>query len=161
MKKQINRRDFLTRSVLAAGGLTLSATAVLADHPVDRLKGYAQVEQALFLGINRVKDPHKKSAVEKKHAPVIGVPQQIKAGQSFAVTLSVGEIAHPMGAGHYIQYIELLAGNEPAGRLELRPGLNAAQATFYLTVDKPVTLVAREYCNLHGLWESRLEIELA
>jgi superoxide reductase len=52
------------------------------------------------------------------------------------------------------------AGNEPAGRVDLRPGLSQPVVTFHLALDKPVTLVAREYCNLHGLWESRREVAL-
>ncbi len=66
-----------------------------------------------------------------------------------------------MGPSHYIQYVELLAGNEPAGRAEFHPGLSVAKATFFQILDKPVTLVAREYCNLHGLWESRKDLALA
>ncbi len=28
-------------------------------------------------------------------------------------------------------------------------------------LDRPVTLVVREYCNLHGLWETRQEVTVA
>jgi superoxide reductase len=112
----------------------------------------------LFAGINRVTNPGDKTILEKKHAPVIEVPAKIVAGESFAVTLTMGDIAHPMGATHYIQNVDLLVGNEPAGHVEFRPEVAIAKATVYIRIDKPVTLVARAYCNLHGLWESRLEV---
>ncbi len=158
MGDQMKRRDFLARSAAAAGGMVLWSSAALAAPAAGKLQGYAEVDQELFKGINRVQNPAEKTGLEKKHAPVIEVPAQIKAGEPFAVTVSIGEVAHPMVAVHYIQYVELLAGNEPAGRVEFRPGLNAAKASFFLTLDKPVTLVAREYCNLHGLWESRQDV---
>ena len=115
----------------------------------------------LFQGINRpAGKAGEKTVLEKKHAPQIEVPAQIKAGESFAVTVTVGEIVHPMTAAHYIGYVEVLAGNEPAGRAELRPGLNQPKVTFSLTLERPVTLVVRQYCNLHGLWESRKDVVL-
>jgi len=95
------------------------------------------------------------------NAPVIGAPARVKAGEPFDVKVSVGEIVHPMVPVHYIQYLEIYAGNEPAGRVELSPQFGVPAATLTLRLDKPVTLVVREYCNLHGLWESRAEIALA
>lgn len=161
MDKMLKRRDFLKGSALAAGGLLFSATPALTGRGPGPIRGYEDVDPDLFQGINRVGDPAKKSLLEKKHAPVIEAPDRVKPGEAFAVTVTVGEVLHPMVAGHYIQYVELFAGNAPAGRVAFRPGFNASKATFNLVLDKPVTLVAREYCNLHGLWESRKEIALA
>lgn len=150
MKLSINRRGFL----LAAGG-TLVATTAAA---LPALKGYAPVDPALFAGINRVKDPKAKTLMEKKHAPLIEVPKVVRSGEVVAVTVTVGEVPHPMGAAHYIEAIDLLAGNEPLGRFELRTVGGVAKGTFHVRLERPVTLVARQYCNLHGLWESRLEV---
>jgi len=47
------------------------------------------------------------------------------------VTVTVGEVLHPMSASHFIQYVEIFAGNEPAGRMEFRPGFNQPKAVFY------------------------------
>lgn len=147
----MKRRDFMGRS--AVGMLLLAA-------PAAAFRGYAEVDPALFAGINRVRDPERRSALEAKHAPRIDAPETVRAGEAFDVTVAVGEIVHPMSAGHYIAYLELLAGNEPAGRAEFRPGFSAPVVTFRLAVDRPLTLVARAYCNLHGLWESRRELAL-
>ncbi len=153
MNDGIQRRTFIRTAALATGGLWLGSVA--AAHS---FTGNVSVEEALFVGVNRAKDPAQKTPLEKKHVPVIEVPALVKAGEPFAVTVSVGEILHPMGAAHYIDYVELLAGNEPAGRMEFRSAFSQPKATFFIVFNKPVTLVARIYCNLHGLWQSEREL---
>jgi superoxide reductase len=56
-------------------------------------------------------------------------------------------------------------GNEPAGRTELQPkAYLKPKATFTVVLTKEtaptgkVTLVARQRCNLHGLWEGSLDV---
>jgi len=157
MSKEILRREFLAASGVGAAALLLSARSATAG----TLRTLVEVDQDLFQGINRAGAPEKRSILEKKHAPVIEAPATVKAGEPFAVAVTVGEILHPMGSAHYIEGIELFAGNEPAGRITFAPGLNLPQATFHIKLEKDVTLVARQYCNLHGLWESRLEVKVA
>jgi superoxide reductase len=79
--------------------------------------------------------------------------------------VSVGEVLHPMGPVHWIEFIELNIGNEPAGRLDFQPkGYLSPKATFTVVLSKDaapsgkVTLVAHERCNLHGYWEGSLDI---
>ncbi len=78
----------------------------------------------------------------EKHLPVIE-----KTANGFKV--KVGSIAHPMEDGHYIEWIELIADNR-AYRQYLNPG-DAPEAEFMINA---TTVSAREYCNLHGLWQS-------
>jgi len=151
----MKRRNFIRTTLLASGLLLSGGAAQAAGGP---LRGYAAVEPELFQGINRIKEAGKPTAVEQKHAPVLLLPEKIKAGETFELTVTIGEVLHPMSPAHYIQYVEILAGNEPAGRIEFAPGFNQPKATFFLRLDRPVTLVVREYCNLHGLWESRQDI---
>lgn len=151
----MKRRNFIRTTLLASGLLLSGGAAQAAGGP---LRGYAAVEPELFQGINRIKEAGKPTAVEQKHAPVLLLPEKIKAGETFELTVTIGEVLHPMSPAHYIQYVEVLAGNEPAGRIEFAPGFNQPKATFFLRLDRPVTLVVREYCNLHGLWESRQDI---
>src|SRR5512136_451786 len=77
-----------------------------------------QVDQSLFGGINRIKDPAKKTGLEKSHAPVLTAPAAVKAGEPFSVEISIGEHLHDMGPAHWIEYVELSLGNEPAGRVD-------------------------------------------
>jgi superoxide reductase len=82
-------------------------------------------------------------AAKEKHVPVL---EKVDGG----VKVSVGSVAHPMTADHYIEWIELIAGDS-CYRQFLSPG-DAPEATFSISSD---TVVARAYCNLHGLWKSR------
>ena len=156
----MDRRTFLATTVIGsvAVGISNAASAAERYFPV-------KVDQTLFTDINRVKDQSKKTPLEKSHAPVISAPKSVKAGETFTVEISVGEKVHDMGPAHWIEYIELAIGNEPVGRVELQPrGFMKPKATFTVALPKEiapngvVTLVAFQRCNLHGLWESTLDI---
>ncbi len=125
----------------------------------------AKVEPSLFETINKVKNPSSKTPLEKSHAPVINAPQTVKAGEPFTVEVSVGEVIHPMGPSHWIEFIELNIGNEPAGRIDFQPrGYLSPKTTFVVTLTKEsaplgkVTLIAHQRCNLHGYWEGSLDL---
>jgi superoxide reductase len=81
-------------------------------------------------------------AAKEKHVPVIE-----NTAEGFKV--KVGSVAHPMEESHYIEWIEVIADDQ-AYRQFLHPG-GAPEATFAIKAKK---VVAREYCNLHGLWKS-------
>lgn len=81
-------------------------------------------------------------AAKEKHVPVI---EKVAGGYK----VKVGSVAHPMEAKHWIVWVELIADGK-AYREFLKPG-DAPEAFFAITAD---TVVAREYCNLHGLWKA-------
>ena len=81
-------------------------------------------------------------AAKEKHVPVI---ERTEAG----VKVKIGAVAHPMEEKHYIEWIEVIAG-EKAYRHFLKPG-DAPEALFCIDA-WPV--VAKEHCNLHGLWKA-------
>jgi len=81
-------------------------------------------------------------AAKEKHVPVVE-----KVAGGFKV--KVGSVAHPMEEKHYIEWVEIIADGK-AYREFLQPG-QAPEATFEIKADK---VVAREYCNLHGLWKA-------
>jgi superoxide reductase len=158
----MDRRTFLKAATIGSIATGISASVASAERffPV-------KVDQALFADINRVKDQAKKTPLEKSHAPAISAPASVKAGETFAVEVSVGEILHPMGPSHWIEYIELAIGNEPAGRIDMQPkGYLKPKVTFLVALPKEaapsgkVTLVASQRCNLHGLWESSIDISV-
>lgn len=80
-------------------------------------------------------------AAKEKHVPVI---EKIAGG----VKVKVGSVAHPMEEKHYIQWIEIIADGKSYHQF-LKPG-QAPEATFNIVADQ---IMAREYCNLHGLWK--------
>ncbi len=155
----MNRRTFLKSA--AVGSVVAGAAKALAAEKYFPTK----VDQTLFETINRVKDPANKTPLEKSHAPVIRAPQTVKSGEPFPVEVSVGEVVHPMGQAHWIEFISLEIGNEPGGKVDLQPkGYLSPKATFTVTLTKEsipqgrVTLVAHQRCNLHGYWEGSAEI---
>jgi superoxide reductase len=156
----MDRRMFLKSAAIGA------VTAGIAGEIFAAEKYFpTKVDQNLFENINRVKNPSSKTPLEKSHAPVISAPKTVKAGEPFAVEVSVGEVLHPMGPAHWIEFIMLEIGNEPAGRVDFQSrGYLSPKATFTVTLPKEsapsgkVTLVANQRCNLHGYWESTLDI---
>lgn len=78
----------------------------------------------------------------EKHVPVI---EKIDGGYK----VSVGSVAHPMGEDHHIAWIELIADNQSLMAF-LKPG-DKPEAVFKTDAAR---VVAREYCNLHGLWKA-------
>ena len=81
-------------------------------------------------------------AAKEKHVPVV---EKVEGGYK----VTVGSVPHPMEEKHSIEWIELLADGK-AYRQFLNPG-DAPEATFAVEAQD---VVAREHCNLHGLWKS-------
>lgn len=81
-------------------------------------------------------------AAKEKHVPVI---EKVDGGYK----VSVGSVAHPMADEHYIEWIELIAG-DTCYRQFLNPG-DAPEAFFPVSAD---SVTARELCNLHGVWKT-------
>ncbi|HQG13592.1 MAG TPA: desulfoferrodoxin [bacterium] len=78
---------------------------------------------------------------KEKHVPVVET-------QDGRILVKVGSAVHPMEEKHYIEWIELIAGDK-AFRKFLKPG-DKPEAAFC----KPDgAFTVREYCNLHGLWK--------
>jgi len=71
------------------------------------------------------------------------------------ITVRVGDGRHPMDADHHIQWIELRCG-AVCTRQFLQPG--QTPQVFFAGVDLSKELILRVYCNLHGLWQSRVSI---
>lgn len=86
--------------------------------------------------------PGSVDAAQEKHVPVVVVNGTI-------VTVTIGEVAHPMEEAHSIQWVYL--HTEKGGQRKcLKPG-DKPEVSFALTADDKV-ISAFEYCNLHGLW---------
>jgi superoxide reductase len=82
-------------------------------------------------------------AGKEKHVPVI---EKVSGG----LKVKVGSIPHPMEEKHYIEWVEVLVEGK-SYRQFLRPG-QAPEAVFDLAGGN---VSAREYCNVHGMWEAK------
>ncbi len=80
-------------------------------------------------------------AAVEKHVPV---KEKIEGG----LKVKVGEVPHPMTEEHWIEWVEIVVDGK-AYRQFLNPG-QAPEAVFGIEAEG---VVAREYCNLHGLWK--------
>ncbi len=85
-----------------------------------------------------------RSGAEEKHKPIIE-----KDGSGSKVTVST--IIHPMIETHWIEWIEIVTVKGHHCKKFLKPG-DEPIAHFMCSVEN--IAYAREYCNLHGLWES-------
>jgi len=158
----MDRRTFLKTVAMStlAIGISKGASAADLNYPV-------KVDPTLFTTINRIKDPANKTPLEMTHAPFITAPAEVKAGEPFQVAVSVGEKPHVMGPVHWIEYIELNIGNEPAGKADFDSrGYLQPKATFTVVLTKEsapsgvATLVAHQRCNLHGYWEGSINVKV-
>jgi superoxide reductase len=109
----------------------------------------------------------------EKHVPVIECADQATAGEPLEVKVSVGaEVNHPNTTEHHIRWIRLyflpeggkfpyeVANVEFTVHGESADGANEGPvythhaATVVMKTEKPGTLMALSYCNIHGLWRS-------
>lgn len=110
---------------------------------------------------------------KEKHAPSIDAPESVSKGGTVTVTVSVGrEIPHPNTTPHHIRWIEVYfqpdGGKFPfqVGRFDFTAHGESPDGPDTSTVytvptvtstfrtDKPGTIMASSYCNIHGLWAS-------
>jgi len=80
---------------------------------------------------------------QEKHLPII----EKSEGK---VTVKIGSIPHPMEEAHYIELIEIIADDKVYKKF-LKPS-DAPEAVFEITAEN---IVARAYCNVHGLWQTK------
>ncbi|MHA2225960.1 MAG: desulfoferrodoxin family protein [Candidatus Hodarchaeales archaeon] len=121
-------------------------------------------KEDLFRGINKVRNPDDMTDLEKKHDISINAPDIVKAGELFEVELKVGaKLNHPNLPAHWIQYIELFIGDARINHFEMSAS-TISSPSVKMTIALPswadIELVARERCNLHGIWESRKQIKI-
>ncbi len=163
----LGRRDFikaagfaligpvLLTEELLAGGKSGGACKSKGKHSGGACcKGGKHGKRDLFKCINRVCDPNNMSKLERKHAPVIRVPSFFKRNQTIYLTATVGDIIHPMGPNHWIEWIEVYANNVLISRTEFSSQSPSAIVTVPLSIQEESTLKVMARCNKHGIWES-------
>jgi superoxide reductase len=114
----------------------------------------------------------------EKHAPVIEVPTGIQAGTAFDVKVRLGKgVAHPNTTEHHICWIsvyfqpdgapvpfqvghfEFTAHGESTAGPNQGPVYTSPSAVITFKTDKPGTIQALSFCNIHGVWESTAEVK--
>ena len=115
---------------------------------------------------------------QEKHVPVIDIAEA-KAGEEVSLSVAVGkEIAHPNTTEHHICWIEVYFQPEGSkvpyqiGSFNFTAHGAGADgpntSTVYsvpsvnvkIKTEKPGTVLASSYCNIHGLWQGSAELTL-
>ena len=118
-------------------------------------------EGNLFYQINRARDKANLTPTEEKHIPVISIPKTIKRGERFKIELKVGSIPHPQENEHHIQFVDLFVDDAYLIRVNFTPVVILSEATITAVLDRSGTLRAVSRCNIHGLWESSVELPIS
>ncbi len=90
-------------------------------------------------------EPGTVDASVEKHTPVVTVHED-------TVTVSVGSVMHPMTEEHHISWVYLQT--DRGGQRKCFAATDEPTLTFALSDEQPVAVYA--YCNLHGLWMTKL-----
>jgi superoxide reductase len=115
----------------------------------------------------------------EKHVPAIESPLTVKFGEFFPVTVTIGkEIAHPNTTEHHIAWMEVyflpkgeqytyqiarfdfLAHGSSVKGPNTSSVYTSHEGTVRFKTEKPGTIFAVSYCNIHGLWQNSMEIEV-
>ena len=117
-------------------------------------------EQDILCGVNLPKDLSSLSELEQKHLPVISAPDKVKRDEVFNVTVEVGKLkAHPNETAHFIEWVELYAGDTFLFRTNLSGSLSQPAISIPVKLSHAHgPLKAWAKCNMHGLWEGSKEI---
>ncbi|MBD3315596.1 MAG: Neelaredoxin [Chitinivibrionales bacterium] len=115
----------------------------------------------------------------EKHVPSIELPDVVRRGEFFPITVTIGkEVAHPNKTEHHISWIGVYFQPQGSkfpyeiGKMHFTahgastdgPDTSGVythhQATLNFKTDKPGTVFAGSYCNIHGLWENSQELKV-
>jgi len=104
---------------------------------------------------------------KEKHVPHIEAPSKVKKGEPFEVTVIVGkETPHPNTIEHHIKWVQVHAkedGERPVinvANFDFGPTYAEPRITFKMMLQKSSEVFAMEYCNIHGLWDNSVKIEV-
>lgn len=92
-------------------------------------------------------DVHDKDEAYEKHLPVLSF-------EGNTLTVTIGEVEHPMEEAHYIEWIEYIEGEE-SQKVFLKPN-EKPEAVFIRKNNSSSNYSVRAYCNIHGLWELKM-----
>ena len=99
---------------------------------------------------------------KEKHVPVIELISCNECGPN-AVKITVGkETAHPNTIEHHIKWVALFGVKNGIAvhiaTFDLGPAFGIPTVVAHVNMEGLSELVAVEYCNIHGLWESSLSL---
>jgi len=99
---------------------------------------------------------------KEKHVPVIELKECPECGEK-VVKITVGkEVPHPNTIEHHIKWIQLFGVKGGVAMhiatFDLGPTFGVPTVVTHANLGDFSELIATEYCNIHGLWESSLKL---
>ena len=145
-----------TRGLVALGSLLVVASAGIA---------LAQAREGWSprgpLDGREPTDADELTPEERRHVPVMVLPQRVHAGRAFDFVAQVGIEPHVMTPSHHIDWIEVAVGEERVFVTDLTPRVPYPIVRIPLVLGAGSTrLTVRAHCTLHGTWRTRRAIEV-
>lgn len=107
--------------------------------------------KSLLSGANTPTDHSNLSSLERTHVPDILCPASIDSGETFTLTVVVGDPAHTNDHRDRINLLEVYA--DEVLLASVSPAMGARAEVDLQTVLTETTVVRAEAtCSLHGLW---------
>jgi superoxide reductase len=82
----------------------------------------------------------------EKHLPVVEKSEQ-------GILVKIGSVPHPMEETHWIEWVKVERKDGRVYRKYLNPG-DKPEAEFNIPLEEVAAVY--EYCNLHGLWATKM-----
>lgn len=106
--------------------------------------------------INFVHDLSSADDFSRKHTPHISISE---VEDIIHVTVKLGYyVVHPNEAGHFFDFIEILANGTPIARFAGAAGAVEPSITLALNVPSGTKITALASCNLHGVWKAEATV---
>jgi len=100
--------------------------------------------------------------IELMHLPYIKLGDEFSPQKENEIVIQVGRIPHPMEKDHYIQWIEIWQNNTLLKREEFDPLKDKEAKLYFLlpkNLDSSQKLTIKSFCNLHGLYQTQLDLK--
>lgn len=113
------------------------------------------------------REPHNPNAMspeERLHCPALTMPDRVHPGRAFDLVVRIGVDVHPMDAAHHIERVEVELDGVLAWAADLsaRVPFSVVRIPLMLAADAThAALAVRARCNVHGVWLTRRDLELA
>ncbi len=102
---------------------------------------------------------------KEKHVPTIELIKEHGSDKLDLVHIIVGkETPHPNTTEHHIAWLETFGVKKDngqvvyLGRAEFGPSFTNPNISFHVQFDQFKSIYALSYCNLHGLWQSCIDV---
>ncbi|MBN1389334.1 MAG: desulfoferrodoxin [Candidatus Thermoplasmatota archaeon] len=101
---------------------------------------------------------------KEKHVPQMEIMRGQGKGGKDIVRVVVGkEVPHPNLVEHHIVWAQLVGVKQNGmvielGKVNFTPVYTDPVADFHVNLSDLRSLIATEYCNIHGLWENSVDL---